>query len=172
MTIVTRVSSPQGNATNATLSPWAKDSEKSFKSPRECYKLTLVLFIKKHIYSFKSPRECYKHIEAFKELSLLMFQVPKGMLQTFVSRCLRCSSQIGFKSPRECYKPAYYSYPYLILKAVSSPQGNATNLAFSIFCCKVRKSFKSPRECYKPLTPYYHSRRRGTFQVPKGMLQT
>ena len=56
--------------------------------------------------SFKSPRECYKLIviQNIKRIAEIVFQVPKGMLQT--------NGTSAFRRYRE---------------RVSSPQGNATN---------------------------------------------
>ena len=56
------VSSPQGNATNKFRVKWVNDENLCFKSPRECYKLT------------PTPEQ---------KPQIEMFQVPKGMLQTF-----------------------------------------------------------------------------------------
>ena len=55
-----------------------------FKSPRECYKRSIMGFHSYYYLCFKSPRECYKHLQSKIEKPLnFSFQVPKGMLQTF-----------------------------------------------------------------------------------------
>ena len=53
------------------------------------------------------------------------FQVPKGMLQTFL-KGVEGLDKISFKSPRECYKH-YVPCSSAYVPSVSSPQGNATN---------------------------------------------
>ena len=61
---------------------------KSFKSPRECYKLNESYHVLFHFVGFKSPRECYKLNLSRKGLVDLEFQVPKGMLQTEYEKLL------------------------------------------------------------------------------------
>ena len=103
------VSSPQGNATNTNIRLNENRNRVSFKSPRECYKQhSLQIANYGGQPCFKSPRECYKRIRYSCRLDIHhTFQVPKGMLQTF----LGMKSSIGDSK-------------------VSSPQGNATNCQF------------------------------------------
>ena len=76
-----------------------------------------------------------------------VFQVPKGMLQTFLPS-VYILPILGFKSPRECYKqkPSKERDPQ---SPVSSPQGNATNSTIFFMSFTHFSGFKSPRECYK-----------------------
>ena len=142
------VSSPQGNATNLNVKRLSFEDYVRFKSPRECYKQKIVSEVEVDPGGFKSPRECYKPPPSYSRLLRLTVSSPQGNATNEGEDPEKVKTERSFKSPRECYKPAYYSYPYLILKAVSSPQGNATNKG------KKNSSF------------FF------LFQVPKGMLQT
>ena len=106
-------------------------------------------YLEKEGLSFKSPRECYKPLTvALPLVAPLAFQVPKGMLQTYVSSKTE-EFFVGFKSPRECYKldpntPFLHRLPQFqvpkgMLQTHSRPRGIPQGL----------RCFKSPRECYK-----------------------
>ena len=163
-----RVSSPQGNATNGEIFYASPSSYQSFKSPRECYKLSIPVtgvvtvecfksprecYKLFHIEDggqvyvcFKSPRECYKHYLAEKKgLNDKAFQVPKGMLQT-ISQLL-------------CI---YHFHTFQVPKGMLQTGENETKVNNSTV------SFKSPRECYKPIQRLEYTPLHGVVSSPQG----
>ena len=150
-----RVSSPQGNATNLIDLTQKLFDARSFKSPRECYKLDWWTFYSIiEFLSFKSPRECYKPFLllffAWLKLSVsspqgnatnnkalnvivafgLWFQVPKGMLQTGELLLNFQSSLYMFQVPKGMLQTGIPRGLLGLCFFVSSPQGNATNPFF------------------------------------------
>ena len=105
--------------------------------------------MKKRRSCFKSPRECYKRGDYSGYIAEhIVFQVPKGMLQTNGSNVV-VVPEVEFQVPKG------------MLQTAKAPPSNASPA-----------SFKSPRECYKLLQLDCVASLSSVFQVPKGMLQT
>ena len=112
----------------------------SFKSPRECYKREMFRQrVVRESFCFKSPRECYKPYAVPHVMgTAIEFQVPKGMLQTFLA-VLCPGGQCCVSSPQGNATNFFTACSNTnTFMQVSSPQGNATNPIFLhlYYCCR------------------------------------
>ena len=149
---MTRVSSPQGNATNKITTIRLQKFCKSVSSPQgnatNYIELLLLLLL---LLRFKSPRECYKqHLLLANLRKTLTVSSPQGNA-TNKLQCSLIYSRHCVSSPQgnaTNFLPILSSF--VENTGVSSPQGNATNNSILVWKTVLLTEF----------------------QVPKGMLQT
>ena len=168
------VSSPQGNATNHNYTRIPAEPARSFKSPRECYKLLNSLGTSSSWFSVSSPQgnATNEHRIRSSERRVIVSS-PQGNATNSLLNLLPTSPiSLRFKSPRECYKQQTeteqtveekkrFQVPKGMLQTDQEssipkcyrlfqvPKGMLQTLGYCHYGKGVAFSFKSPRECYK-----------------------